>query len=775
MNQQESMVQDNIESFKDRDDRTSVAKIFLIFRKRFKWFVATVVFVLLLMGAYAYFKDGRDYQSQATILIKGAQSLKSSSSSSITNTNIASEIELITSRENVLRALESLDLSTYHNHKGESYQINEIIENEGEWISVTRVRDTNIVKITVTDRNQAFACDFANALVASLEPTFENVLTGIDTAVKTIQRDYIESQIQINDEALSKANDALKEFKISSDIISLSGRSSMLVEQIAYNALRMEPLKIQLSKNLDSIKRFNETFSNADAVDLFSYEQIRDDHIIASTLEEYVVLTTWLLMYESLLQPEENNPILSMRVQEIDGANDQVTEALADRVNELTHRYATEANTQAIVGALKAEVEIDVLSNRTDGFTQELNQLPILEQQLSDLKSNVKIHEDTSAKLSGMLEEINLGGETIASTVTVVEPAAISELPEGASMLLIVAVVLLLGAAAGILLTLGVEALDVSIQSESQIQEIGGRSLPIFGWIPLMVTAKEVTYPTLSVYTDPYSYESEQFKLVASMLHYKSERSVYSITSCGKAEGKSTLIGNVALALAQMGNSVLIIDGDLRRPGMERYFRLSQRSIGLIDFVTKGTAPEECLIQPLSDIPTLHLLPPGDTATGTSAIFSSPSYAKGLEQLRHYYDFILIDSPSLESSSDLLPITKSVDGVIITVRAGVTSKGTLKELVSILRTAGAPIIGFVFNAVIASAMYSYRPGYPRRHGCAKDTKDTGKWFKVCKDVPSRYRRQYKQDLKNRDIIPSELFEPTLAFGDHAAHKNLRNC
>lgn len=772
MNQQKSKEQDGITPTEDSDDDISITKILLILRKRFKWFVTTFLLFLLLAGAYAYFKDGGDYQSQATILIKGAQSLKSSSTSSITNTNIASEIELITSRENVLRALESLDLSTYHNHKGESYQVSEIIENEEEWISVTRVKDTNIVKITVTDRNQAFACDFANALVASLESTFENVLTGVKEEVKTAQRDYIESQIQINDQDLSKANDALREFKISSNITQLSGRSSMLVEQIAYNALHMEPLKLQLSKNLSSIKRFNETFPNTDVVNLLSYEQIKDDHIIASTLEEFEVWTTWLLMYESLMQPDENNPVLSMRIQEIDGTNSQVTEVLTDRVNELTRRYTTEANTQAIVGALKAEVEIDVLSNRTDGFTQELNQLPILEQQLSDLKSNVKIHEDTGAKLSGMLEEINLGEENIASSVTVVEAATISELPIGASKLLIVATLLLLGALVGLVLALGVEVLDVSILEESQIQKISGKSLPIFGWIPLMVAVKDVTYPTLSVYTDPYSYESEQFKLVASMLHYKNERSIYSITSCGKAEGKSTLIGNVALALAQMGNSVLIIDGDLRRPGMERYFRLSQRSIGLIDFVTKGTSPEECLIQPLADIPTLHLLPPGDTAAGTSAIFSSPGYAKGLEQLKHYYDFILIDSPSLESSSDLLPITKSVDGVIITVRAGVTSKGTLKELVSILRTAGAPISGFVFNAVIASTMYSYRPGYPRRFGRAIDTKDKGKLFKLFKDAPSRYRRQYKQDLKNRDIIPSELFEPTLAFGDHAAHKNL---
>ena len=108
------------------------------------------------------------------------------------------------------------------------------------------------------------------------------------------------------------------------------------------------------------------------------------------------------------------------------------------------------------------------------------------------------------------------------------------------------------------------------------------------------------------------------------------------------AEGKSTIIGNIALALAQMGSRVLVIDGDLRLPSMERYFRLKHHEIGLVDFVTKNTALEECLIQPLEDTPTLHLLPSGNAPLVPAAIFSNPRYIKGLEQLRPSTTLLLL-------------------------------------------------------------------------------------------------------------------------------------
>lgn len=250
------------------------------------------------------------------------------------------------------------------------------------------------------------------------------------------------------------------------------------------------------------------------------------------------------------------------------------------------------------------------------------------------------------------------------------------------------------------------------------------------------------------------------------------------------AEGKSTIIGNIALALAQMGSRVLVIDGDLRLPSMERYFRLKHHEIGLVDFVTKNTALEECLIQPLEDTPTLHLLPSGNAPLVPAAIFSNPRYIKGLEQLRQIYDFIIIDAPPLDSASELLSISKFVDGLIITVRAGITTKGALYDLITNLRTANATITGFVFNGVLASAISSYRYGYGRSYsygyGYGYGYGQSGKSAKMGskslifrrRGSTSWYRKRYKQDLKNRTKMPTDLLDPILVFGPQSPYQDL---
>ena len=202
--------------------------------------------------------------------------------------------------------------------------------------------------------------------------------------------------------------------------------------------------------------------------------------------------------------------------------------------------------------------------------------------------------------------------------------------------------------------------------------------------------------------------------------------------------------------------------------------------VGLVDFVTKKTL-EDCLIQPFENTPTLHLFASGQRAL-VPADFSNPRYIQGLKYLENLYDFIIIDAPPLDSASELLSISKHVDGLIITVRAGITSKGSLYDLVSNLRTANAPLIGFVFNGVIPGAVssygygygrsygyghYAYRYGYAQGQGTAKKKKTHNR-----RRSTSWYRKRYKLDLKNRGKINSEQFEPVLAFGEHAEYRTL---
>lgn len=766
------------------EEGISISDLLHIFRQRIGWFVIGFVLVLALAIGYLYFAVPL-YESQVSVLVDPIQkssSIENLLGGSANTTKIATEVELITSRKNIEYALSTLNLASYTDADGNAYADSAILGSVRERIVVSTVKDTNIVRITVTDANRLFAKDFANALASS----YDDLLTGIARNSKTAQREFIESQIPINNASLQHASDALGDFRENSDIIQLTDKSSLLVEQISYYALRLEPLMLQLDESLVFINSYNEGLKQAGIAGILSLDDIRRDPVVAGKLKELTAWKTELTMYESLVSPAPNQNTSaslssgSSRTYILSSAISQTTKDLLDRVTALTRSYAKDTNIQAIVQALTTEVGIEVLQSRGEVFVDELSKLPILERQLSELMRDVQIYEAIGLKLRDMLEEVKLVEAAVTGNVTVVDPAILPRSPVSPNKMLILAVALLLGFAIGFLLALGVEAIDFSLRTEAQVKKITGNDIPMLGWIPLMKISPKEKYPTLVVYNDPLSFESERFKLVANMLYSNEEKKVFSITSCSMAEGKSTIIGNVALAFAQMGSKVLIIDGDLRLPSMERFFRIKHREVGLVDYVGGRATLEECILQPLEDVHNLHLLPPGVPPLVPAAIFSNPTFINMIGFLKTIYDFIIIDAPPLDSASELIAISKQVDGLIVTVRAGVTSKGALSDLVTGLETCKVPITGVVFNGVIPGSTGSYGYGYGKRYGTYAsrytsfgDSRDRKKMKGLSKRRSSGwYQRKYKRDLALRGRSESILFDPILAFGPDAANKSL---
>jgi capsular exopolysaccharide synthesis family protein len=791
MSQQEEYTQ-SISPFDAGEEGISIAELLHIFHKRLRWFF--VGFILVVGLAFGYLQVAiPQYESEVSVLVDPIQtssSFESLMDISASSTKIATEVELITSRSNIDYALSTLDLSQYTNSDGFDYRDKLVLGNLKERIVVSTVKDTNIVRIKVTDENPEFARDFANALASS----YDTLLTGIAKNSKTAQREFIESQIPINDRALTAAGDALGDFRENSDIIQLTDKSSMLVEQISYYTQRLEPLKLQLREAMVFLDSYNEGLTQAGVTGVLSLDDVRRDPVIAEKLNDLAAWKTELTMYESLgnssaPQTQVSMPMdASSRTYVISSAMNQLNKDLLDRVSLLTRSYGNESYTQAIVQALTTEVGIQVLEERGEVFISELSQLPVLERRLSELQRDVQIYEAIGLKLREMLEEVKLVEASVSGNVTVVDEAILPRNPVSPNRVLILAVALLLGAAFGLLLTLAIEALDVSIQTEQQIQKIVGKDVPLLGWIPMMKVSNLDLYPTLIVYNDPLSFESERFKLVANMLYNRSEKHIFSITSCSMAEGKSTIIGNIAVALAQMGSKVLIIDGDLRLPSMERYFHLKHREVGLVDYVTKNATLEACILKPIEKVPGLHLLPPGNAPLVHAGIFSNPRYTRLISYLESVYDFVIIDAPPLDSASELLSISKHVDGLIITVRAGITSKGSLFDLISSLRTANVPISGVVFNGVVPGSVgtgyrYGYGYGYGKGYGYSSyasrysavgssGTLKKSRKHHVRKRSNGWYRKMYKRDVKNRGKLSQEQFDAVLAFGPDSPYATI---
>lgn len=208
----------------------------------------------------------------------------------------------------------------------------------------------------------------------------------------------------------------------------------------------------------------------------------------------------------------------------------------------------------------------------------------------------------------------------------------------------------------------------------------------------------------------PKSIDAEAYRSLRTNIQYLSiEKEIKSIvvTSACPGEGKSTVLGNLALSFAQNGKSVIIVDCDLRKPSIHEKFNISNLcgiSDVLIGRETLDTAIQNYKIN-------LDILTSGKIPQNPAEMISSTSMSNLLEELKNKYDILIIDSPPLEIVTDGQILSTKVDGTILVLKAGQSKISAVKEAKNILNKVGANIIGLVINQVNESKKkYSYYYG-----------------------------------------------------------------
>lgn len=171
------------------------------------------------------------------------------------------------------------------------------------------------------------------------------------------------------------------------------------------------------------------------------------------------------------------------------------------------------------------------------------------------------------------------------------------------------------------------------------------------------------------------------------------------VTSARAGDGKTTMVANLGIALAETGKRVLIIDADFRRPRLASIFHVNDEP-GLADLI-EGSEPVELLTQETvsreTSVPGLFVIPSGKPIGSLSKLLSSPRFPALLKGVRDQFDFILCDAPPILPMADSRLIAQMTDGVVLVVRAGITDKVSLQSVHLCLAEDGVPIIGTVLN------------------------------------------------------------------------------
>lgn len=210
----------------------------------------------------------------------------------------------------------------------------------------------------------------------------------------------------------------------------------------------------------------------------------------------------------------------------------------------------------------------------------------------------------------------------------------------------------------------------------------------------------------LIVHHDPRSPVSEAFRTLRTNLEFVSpDRPVHSllITSPGPSEGKSTVAANLAISLAQAGKQVILVDADMRKPVQHDLFSLPNAT-GLTTALVRGVMPD---IYQDTFVPGLRVVTSGPIPPNPAELLGSSMMGALIGALASEADFVIYDTPPVIAVTDAILLAPRLDGVLLTIRLGVTSRDAAKRTKQLLSDSRSRLLGVVLNQVKPGRGYGY--------------------------------------------------------------------
>ena len=278
--------------------------------------------------------------------------------------------------------------------------------------------------------------------------------------------------------------------------------------------------------------------------------------------------------------------------------------------------------------------------------------------------------------------------------IETLQPAQVPLSPSAPNMRLSLALGGLLGLAAGVGIAVLREVLDTRIRTVKDVEEITGA--PTLGGIALDPEAKTRPLVVAAAARDPRAEAYRSLRTNVQFLALGGGPAAYVVTSAGPSEGKSTTSANLAIAFAETGARVALLDGDLRKPKVADYFGI-EGGLGLADVLVGRVAASD-VIQRWGR-GTLFLLPSGTVPPNPAELLGSRAMATLMRELKAAFDVIILDAPPTLLVTDAAVVSRYTNGAIVVAAAGSTTKPRLASAVKNVEAVGSKVLGTVVTMV----------------------------------------------------------------------------
>jgi polysaccharide biosynthesis transport protein len=308
------------------------------------------------------------------------------------------------------------------------------------------------------------------------------------------------------------------------------------------------------------------------------------------------------------------------------------------------------------------------------------------------LKRELDAARELHGTVDKRLRETMLASAVAASSVTWAEPPFVPEKASKPEKKVLLPLAGFAGMMAGMMLLVGLEMGDGRVRDSAAAARAAG--VPMLASLPAFETGREGDMVLLS---SPSSPTAEAFRRLRAVLlppPAKPGARTVMFASAGPGEGRSMCAMNYAASLAIQGQRTLLLDGDMRRPGLSRQ-HLKSGTSGLGDFLAGEADPASACFP--TALPNLYLLSSGEMRNDAAELLSGTRFAVLLEDAYRYFDAVVIDSPPVLAVSDALAMARYADRTCMVVRQGAGERRSLRKAADLIRSSGGNLVGLVWN------------------------------------------------------------------------------
>jgi len=703
---------------------------YLIILRKHQWLIITFLLTVVTVVTIASFKMKPEYEAAARVEVdKEAQNMQPFSDSNSfgeyedSEAYVETQTKILQSETLALMTIKSMDLgrypefggissSTAWQHVGASSRRPAILGAFLGRLSIKRITGSRLIEVQFAAEDPQLAAQVVNTHLQNyVEQNFRSKYDATIQASNWLSAELEELRIKVE-----KSEDARIAYERENQIWQIDEKQDITTQKLAdlskavtdaqTDVAQKEALyRMAISGNVDALPaaRSNAVISNL----LSRKSALNEDY--AQAVDQYGP------NFPKVLR-------IAAQQKEVDDDLEKARKTMIESVEE----DFTTARTHAEL----LQEALDKQKADANGLAEKLVQYHILQH---DAESNKQLYD-------GLLQKLKEAGITAglrSSNIRVVDPALTPTTPARPQKARNILLSFLVGLVGGVGLALFREYLDNTVKSPDDIEALTG--LPSLAVVPSLpglnanqsrfsrfareAAPQSASGPRVELlsYIQPKSQISEAFRaLRTSLLLSQADHppQVILVTSALPREGKTTAAVNLAVTLAQLGDRTLLMDSDLRKPGIRRALNLTVgKEVGLSSYLAGVSTLDEVMI-PHPTINNLVALTTGPVPPSPADLLSSHRMREAIVELRHRFKFIVIDSPPVMAATDPVILSALTDGVLLVVRSCETPKEAFTRTRDLLAAVKCRLLGVVLNAVDSSApdyYYSYRY-YPYAYG-----------------------------------------------------------